>query len=91
MKLIGEFRRADALSPLAIEALMQELFVEAGRQLEASRRPRWLDEVHRRICRDFDRPLTLARLAATVDVHPGHLARDFRREYGPRFDRWTRS
>lgn len=82
VKLLGEFRRADALSPLAIDALMQELFVEGERQYGPLRRPRWLAEVHRRIASEFQRPLTLMRLAASVDVHPGHLARAFRREYG---------
>ena len=81
-KLIREFRHTDALSPLAVEALMLELFVASERLHDDDRAPRWLEAVHDLISERFFEPLTLADLASRVDVHPGHIARAVRRHYG---------
>ncbi len=80
--LIDEFRRPDAHSPMAIEALMLELFVTAARFVSPSQTPRWLADVRRLLQERFQEPLTLSALSATVDIHPGHLARAFRQHYG---------
>jgi AraC family transcriptional regulator len=81
-KAFDEFRHPDALSPLALEALMLELFVAAARHSEADRVPAWLVEVRRTLRLRFQEPLTLAELAGAAGVHAGHVARAFRQHYG---------
>ncbi len=81
-KLVEEFRRPDALSSMAIEALMVELFVAAARHDDAPCRPLWLTEVRRTVEERFQESLSLGYLAETVGVHPGHVARTFRQQYG---------
>jgi len=82
VKLHAEFRRPDTLSPLVLDALMSEMFVTAERLRDEAGVPRWLHEVHAIIDRRFDEPLTLQSLARWAEVHDGHLARAFRRQYG---------
>lgn len=82
IKLHAEFRHPDALSALVLDALMSEMFVTAERIRDEGRVPRWLSDVHGVIDRRFDEPLTMRALAEWADVHPGHLARAFRRQYG---------
>ena len=61
---------------------MLELFAASARLVGATRVPDWLREVHTTVERCFRESLTLTDLARTVDVHPTHLAREFRRHYG---------
>jgi AraC family transcriptional regulator len=82
IKVLREFREPDALSPLVVESAMLELYVAAARHAEGGRAPRWLRQVRAAIEGRFQEPLTLSELARSVDVHPGHLARAFRRHYG---------
>jgi AraC family transcriptional regulator len=81
-KLRREFRQPDALSPIVLEALMLELFVETQRDSDDQRAPRWLREVRSIIEERFAEPLTLGGLAEAADVHRAHLARAFRTHYG---------
>ncbi len=83
-RLYREFRQLDEFSGLAVEGLALEIIAEASRRSlkELGRTPpHWLEQV-----RDFlheqpaERP-SLVRLAESVDVHPVHLAREFRRFY----------
>jgi AraC-like DNA-binding protein len=82
MKLVDEFRHPDALSPMAVESLMLELFVTTVRHAEMPGAPQWLAGVRRTLHERFQEPLTLADLGRGVDIHPGHLARAFRQHYG---------
>ena len=82
VKLYSEFRRPDALSSLVLDAVMSEMFVTAERLGERIPARKWLGEIHAVIERRFDEPLTLSGLAQWVDVHPGYLARAFRRHFG---------
>jgi AraC family transcriptional regulator len=80
-----EFIGNDALSPLAIEALILELLVETSRANDAERshrKPHWLRQVHDLIHDCYHEPLTLASVAHAVMVHPSRLASVFRRHYG---------
>jgi AraC family transcriptional regulator len=38
----------------------------------------------------FDRPFAVAEIAASVGVHPAHLAREFRRHYGTTIGAYVR-
>jgi AraC family transcriptional regulator len=83
--LYQEFLDSDECSPLVIEGLACELIGWSAREaLRNARRASWLlaasDLVHDR----FSEPLTLAAVATAVGVHPVHLARQFKREFG-----WT--
>ncbi len=82
--LYREFTTPDAVSPLAVEALVLEVLVEASRATrpEAERtRPHWLVRAHELIRDRFGEVLTLSSVAREVGVHPSHLARAFRRHY----------
>ncbi|HLQ37724.1 MAG TPA: AraC family transcriptional regulator [Planctomycetota bacterium] len=82
VKVCREFRCPDALSPMVIEAMMLELFVASARHAETTRVPPWLVQARTILDQRFQESLTLTWLAQAVEVHPGHLARAFRRHYG---------
>lgn len=44
--------------------------------------PRWLGSVLEILHEEFDRPLTLERIAREVGLHPVHLSRAFRHYHG---------
>lgn len=81
-RLGREFRRNDALSPIAVEGLLLELFAEASRAGAEGRVPAWLRKARTIVDQRFAGSLVLRELASEVDVHPVHLARAFRRHYG---------
>jgi AraC family transcriptional regulator len=79
-----EFETFDSLAPLAIEALILDVLVEGGRQAyHASRQgPKWLKDVTNLLHDELSTAWTLSELAASVAVHPAHLARVFRKQLG---------
>lgn len=84
MKVYQEFCYTDEASPLAIEGLTLEMLAEVSRrQVKAldRRPPRWLSQVLELLDEQFSEQLTIAHLAASVGVHPVHLAREFRKFY----------
>ena len=81
-RLGREFRRNDALSPIAVEGLLLELFAEASRAGAEGRVPAWLRKARAIVGQRFAGPLALGELAREVGIHPVHLARAFRRHYG---------
>lgn len=88
-----ELVRADAVSSLAIEALILEMLVSSSRMAscKADRRvPAWLNGVHSRVCEDFRTSMTLSDLAADAAVHPVHLSRTFKRVYGSTIAEYVR-
>jgi AraC family transcriptional regulator len=82
-RLCRELDRPDDLATLAAEAAVLEILVVLGRVALGAERasPPWLlrarDLVHAR----FREPLRIADVAREADVHPGHLARAFRRHF----------
>jgi len=83
-RLYREFCMPDAISGIMIEGLALQMIAETFRQITASERvaPSWLEHVKNILHEQFsDRP-SLGDLAASVGVHPVHLAREFRRFYG---------
>lgn len=85
IRIWKEMRVMDSASLLAIEGLSLELIAELSRHsTPGSERqsPYWLKRVIEILHAHFSEPLSLAHVAKTVDVHPVHLAREFRRFYG---------
>lgn len=86
LRLYGEYRRMDEVSPLSIEGLALEIMAEASRHSVRSREhrrpePRWLRQAVELLHAQFSEPLTLSAVAQSVGVHPVHLARTFRQRY----------
>ncbi|MEW6207060.1 MAG: AraC family transcriptional regulator [Acidobacteriota bacterium] len=83
-RLYREFSSPDEFSPLALEGLALEMLVRAARNGKTSERraPRWLAQAKEFLRADFSAPPSLSALAATVGVHPVHLARVFRQFEG---------
>jgi AraC family transcriptional regulator len=80
-RLYGEFRSLQSGSSLVIEALATEIAVEASRRKTVSqerRPPLWLQKVTDLLNDRFAESPSLTQMAASVGVHPVHLARTFR-------------
>ena len=82
-QLYREFQNPDALSPLILDGLAMRFLAQIFRQqLDRPKRPRtWLEEVEQYICRHFRDPLSLDEIAKAVQVHPVHLAREYKRHH----------
>jgi AraC family transcriptional regulator len=83
-RLEREFGSPDAVSAIAVEALLLQLFAENERERDsrAAPAPLWLRRVRERLEACCTENVPLADLAAGAGVHPAHLARAFRRHYG---------
>jgi AraC family transcriptional regulator len=80
----SELQESDDLSPLAIEGLVLELFIEIWRRSDRPmpvRPPEWLKHANALIQERFSEKLVLDRIAGEVGVHSSHLSREFRRFY----------
>jgi AraC family transcriptional regulator len=79
-----ETRRVDTASTLAIEGILSNLIAELMRVRELSERvaPRWLRRTTEALNSAYTSVPSLIDLAADAGVHPGHLARTFRRFTG---------
>lgn len=85
MRMYKEMHLMDSASLLAIEGLALELVAELSRQsdpVSERKLPRWLERAKEILHAYFSETLGLASIAKTVDVHPAHLAREFRKFYG---------
>jgi AraC family transcriptional regulator len=75
----------DQASPVAVEGLLLEAAVEIFRHRTPGPKestPRWLLRARDFIDAEFVRNLTLTEISLVAGVHPVHLARVFRREFG---------
>lgn len=84
LRLARELARPDDLSPLAVQGLCLELLATAGREharTPVARAP-WLRVVEDYLREHFRDTPALQTLAKLAGVHPSHLARAFRRQYG---------
>ena len=79
-----EFRLMDSASPLAIEGLVLELIADLSRRaIHSERKPaRWLERAREILHAHSSETLRLNDIARAVDIHPVHLAREFRKAYG---------
>lgn len=81
-RICRELQSPDTFSPIVLEAMANELLVYAARSFdEPERPPNWLKRAHELLNDRCDEKLSIAEIAATVGVHPLHLARTFRRFY----------
>lgn len=82
--LLMECARWDSSSALKAESLCVELFcrVNGQPQRQFTTRPRWLQQAYEIIQDTFSVRTTVSELAAEVRIHPAHLTRAFRCEFG---------
>jgi AraC family transcriptional regulator len=84
-RLYQEYRRLDSVSSLAMEGLALEIFAETSRggvRTLDRKPPRWLLRARQLLHDRFSEDLSLSEVAAAIGIHPVHLARVFRKEYG---------
>jgi len=84
-RVYEEFHRPDEASSFAIEGLMLEIIAETSRNAvkeSGCKNPRWLKQVEEFIQARFTSAVNLEAIADSIDIHPVHLARAFRRGYG---------
>ncbi len=83
-QLYREFQTQDALSPLVLGGLTMRFLAQIFRQQGngSSGHAKWLYDAETFICRNFANSLSLDEIAKAVQVHPVHLARQYRRHYG---------
>lgn len=83
-RLYDELRAPDSASVVVVESLAAEVLVFASRRHDRPgvRRSRWLERAQQMIECEFGSPLSLAGIASAVDIHPVHLARQFRAVHG---------
>ena len=85
LRISKEMRVMDNASLLAIEGLILELLVELSRHsgLRPERKlPRWLARAKEMLHERSSESIALGDVAKQVDIHPVHLAREFRKFYG---------
>lgn len=84
-RLYKEISQMDEFSVLTAEGLVLEIIGEfmrhsnKGRSLDPA--PRWLLNTKEFIAQEYANSLTISSIAATANVHPTHLAREFRRYF----------
>ena len=84
-RICQEFQRADAFSALAIEGLILEILAEASRRQtgeDEKQFPRWLAQTKDFLHDNFTDSFVVEDIARVAGVHPVHLSRVFRREFG---------
>jgi AraC family transcriptional regulator len=83
-KLYRELYAADDASSLVVEGLLLEILAEISRKRSrtgARQPPRWLKDARDLLLANFSESLSLDAVAKTVEIHPVHLSREFRRFY----------
>jgi AraC family transcriptional regulator len=81
LRIERELQVNDAFSPLALEGLALELTAAAGRGPARPCPGRWLQQAYELLHERFREAPTASEIAASVGVHPSHLARCFRAYY----------
>jgi AraC family transcriptional regulator len=85
VRIAREVEAPDGASPLTVEGLVLELFAllaRRGTEAARGRPPKWLEQARDCVRDRFADGFSIADVAAEVRVHPAHLAREFRRQYG---------
>ena len=84
-RLSRELRAPDAVTPIAIEALILEMVALAARlesvERAGGRPPGWLGRARDLVHARYREKLRVEDVAAAVGVHPAHLARTFRARF----------
>ena len=85
LRICKEMRAMDSASVLAIEGVSLEIIAELSRHshvVSERRVPRWLEQAKEMLHEHSSETISLGDIARAVDIHPVHLAREFRRFYG---------
>jgi AraC family transcriptional regulator len=93
-RLYHEFQHPDEASSLAMEGLTLELLAEVvrtPRMIHTPLPPRWLGQAREILHDRFTDSLDVETIARTVNVHPSHLVRAFRQQYGCTMGDYIRS
>ena len=84
-RVLREMDEADALSRLAIDALMLTMLVQVSRthrKLASPRAPVWLSRVREKLHDEFRSPPALSEVAAVAGVTPTHVCHAFKSHLG---------
>lgn len=84
-RIYQEFNRTDAASALSIEGLVLEILAEASRNRVSTaerKSPRWLEQAKDFLHDNFSESFALEDVSKIAGVHPVHLARVFREQFG---------
>jgi AraC family transcriptional regulator len=84
-QLRTELLRPDAFSPLVLEGMLMTTVAHAGRGVgrrHHGKPPAWLLRAKELLQGFAGMPPTIEEIAHTTGVHPGHLSREFRRQFG---------
>jgi AraC family transcriptional regulator len=85
-RIYNEFHCMDSCSILSIESLILELLAKTIRdgksEFQSASIPVWLQRAKDLIHSEFKTSPDLKRIAEAAGVHPSHLARTFRKQYG---------
>jgi AraC family transcriptional regulator len=81
-RIAHELAEPDPFTPLALEGLALELTAAAARGPSRSRPAPWLERARELLGERCLAPPSASELGAEVGVHPSHLARAFRAQYG---------
>ena len=81
--LYNEFDHPDHLSHLVLDSFVLQLLAQVCRRSRERPEslPIWLGHANDLIRERFTEPLSLSKIAKAVNVHPVHMAREFRRHY----------
>jgi len=91
-RIAVELQAQDVSWGLAAEGLVLQLIATSGRAAASAARVPWLRSARELLHEGVpDVPGSLTELAAAVGVHPAHLARCFRREYGQTVGEYARA
>jgi AraC family transcriptional regulator len=81
LRIERELETDDAFAPLALEGLALELTAAVGRGPAPEPPGRWVIEAYELLHERFREAPSVSEIAASVGVHPSHLARCFRAYY----------
>jgi AraC family transcriptional regulator len=85
-----EFADFDDFSDMVLEGLALELIGFSCREKAAASSPGWIFQARELATDGFKGRLTLSAIAEILDVHPVHLAREFRRHFGHSIGQYVR-
>jgi len=87
----SEMRSADAVSHLAVEALLLHILAALHREdALPGNPPRWLRRVHELLSEETADDLSVTRLAEVAGIHPVYLTATFRRFFGVSISAYAR-
>ncbi len=83
-RMISETRSSDSASSLILSGLLLELIGEASRATKETRTtpPPWLAKAIDYAQANLSRPFSIEEIGREIGVHPAHLSRVFRKQYG---------